>query len=81
MTRIPRDVSAKDLVKALASYGYAPVRQAGSHIRLTTLEPSKHHVTVPNHKALRLGTLASIVDDVAQHHGLTRDQVIAKLFR
>jgi predicted RNA binding protein YcfA (HicA-like mRNA interferase family) len=31
--RIPRDVAAGDLVKALARFGYRVTRQKGSHIR------------------------------------------------
>lgn len=80
MSRIPRDVSAKELIKAMEIYGYIPVRQTGSHVRLSTQEPSPYHITIPNHKALRLGTLASIVADVAGHRKLAREQVIKDLF-
>ncbi|MBF0205287.1 MAG: type II toxin-antitoxin system HicA family toxin [Oligoflexia bacterium] len=80
MTRIPRDISATDLVKALKIFGYTIIRQTGSHMRLTTQSNGTHHITVPNHKALRLGTLAAIVDDVAQHFAVSRDQVIKELF-
>lgn len=34
MSKLPRDVNADDLVKALCRIGYAVVRQTGSHIRL-----------------------------------------------
>ena len=34
--KIPRDLSANELIKYLAKVGYAPTRQTGSHIRLTT---------------------------------------------
>jgi hypothetical protein len=30
--------------------------------------------------ALRVGTLAGVVADVAAHHGLTREQVLERLF-
>jgi predicted RNA binding protein YcfA (HicA-like mRNA interferase family) len=33
-------------------------RQTGSHLRLTTLERGEHHVTIPRHTSLRVGTLA-----------------------
>jgi hypothetical protein len=29
---------------------------------------------------LRIGTLAAILADVARHHGLSRDEVVARLF-
>jgi predicted RNA binding protein YcfA (HicA-like mRNA interferase family) len=58
--RIPRDISGADLVKALERLGYRPTRQTGSHLRLTTTLNGEHHITVPNHDPLRIGTLAAI---------------------
>ena len=71
--RLPRDVSGDDLAKALADLGYRVTRQTGSHLRLTTLEGGEHHITIPRHAALRVGTLAGILGDVAQHFALTRE--------
>ena len=34
--RLPRDLSGKDLAKALKTLGYRATRQTGSHMRLTT---------------------------------------------
>ncbi len=56
-------------------------RQTGSHLRLTTVEQGEHHVTVPRHGALRLGTLAAILSDVGRHVRLTRDELVDRLFR
>jgi predicted RNA binding protein YcfA (HicA-like mRNA interferase family) len=78
--RLPRDVSGDDLVRALAKFGYVETRQTGSHVRLTTTVRGEHHVTVPCHRALRVGTLGAIVGEVAAHHGLTRDEVAERLF-
>lgn len=78
--KLPRDVSGAELVKALARLGYRVTRQAGSHIRLTCEKPTQHHVTVPNHDPLRIGTLAAVLNDVANHHGLSREDVVARLF-
>jgi predicted RNA binding protein YcfA (HicA-like mRNA interferase family) len=78
--RLPRDVSADDLAKALADLGYRITRQTGSHLRLTTAEAGEHHVTIPRHSALRIGTLTGILSDVAQHFGLTRDELVERLF-
>lgn len=64
--RLPRDVSGDDLAKALEIFGYHATRQTGSHARLTTTERGQHHVTVPKHAALRVGTLAGILTDVAE---------------
>jgi len=56
------------------------VRQTGSHLRLQTLERGEHHVTVPLHKILPLGTLAAILSEIGGHFGLTRDEVAARIF-
>jgi predicted RNA binding protein YcfA (HicA-like mRNA interferase family) len=80
MRRLPRDVSGQELAQALGALGYELTRQTGSHLRLTTELSGQHHVTIPRHSPLRVGTLASILQDVAQHFGLTRDAVQEKIF-
>lgn len=77
--RIPRDLSGADLIKRLSRFGYAVTRQTGSHLRLTSQDCGEHHVTIPNHDPLRIGTLAAILDSVAAHHGLTREALLRKL--
>jgi len=57
--RLPRDISGTTLVKAFRAVGYEVTRQTGSHIRLTRRDQGEHHVTVPNHDALKVGTLAT----------------------
>lgn len=49
-------------------------------MRLTTDVPAQHHVTIPKHDALRLGTLSSILDDVAAHLEMTRNDLVSRLF-
>ena len=44
--KIPRDIDASDLIRALRILGYESVRQGGSHIRLSTTIGGTHHVTV-----------------------------------
>jgi len=78
--RIPRDVSGDELAGLLKRYGYEITRQVGSHIRLTTKEAGEHHVTIPQHKALRVGTLNNILRDVAEHFKVGRDELIRSLF-
>jgi len=78
--KLRRDLSGPDLAKALQAFGYRITRQTGSHMRLTTRERGEHHVTVPAHDALRLGTLAGILAEVADHLGMTRDELEARLF-
>jgi predicted RNA binding protein YcfA (HicA-like mRNA interferase family) len=80
MTRLPRDLSGEALVRALSRLGFAPTRQTGSHMRLTTQEGGEHHVTVPRHDPLRVGTLGGILAEVAAHFETSRDDVIERLF-
>jgi predicted RNA binding protein YcfA (HicA-like mRNA interferase family) len=78
--RLPRDVSGRALAKALSKVGYTVTRQTGSHIRLTTQELGEHHVTVPDHDPIRVGTLAGLLSDIADHLGIGRDELVRKLF-
>jgi predicted RNA binding protein YcfA (HicA-like mRNA interferase family) len=79
--RLPRDVSGRDLAKALSRLGYKITRQTGSHIRVTTHRNGEHHVTIPDHSSLRIGTLGAIVGEIARHHGVARDDLANALFR
>lgn len=78
--KLPRDVSGAQLAKALNRVGYQIARQSGSHIRLTTAAPSTHHVTVPAHASLKIGTLAAIIGDVSDHLKVDRDELVRRLF-
>jgi predicted RNA binding protein YcfA (HicA-like mRNA interferase family) len=78
--KLPRDLSASDLEKALRrAFGYQFARQLGSHRRLTTQIGGEHHVTIPNHDPLRPGTLRAILGEVMAHHRLTFEQVLQQL--
>jgi predicted RNA binding protein YcfA (HicA-like mRNA interferase family) len=78
--KIPRDLSGNDLLKLLKRYGYEPSRQTGSHIRLTTQQLGEHHITMPNHSPLKIGTLSSIISEVATHLGRTKEKIMFDLF-
>ncbi len=78
--KLPRDLSAEALIKALAIYGYSIDRQKGSHIRLTTLTNGQHHITIPNHDPLKMGTLSAIINDIAQHLNKTKEEIVSDLF-
>jgi predicted RNA binding protein YcfA (HicA-like mRNA interferase family) len=77
--KIPRDLSGKDLARALATLGCDITRQTGSHLRLTTLERGEHNVTIPNHNPLHVGTLAAILTDVADHCQISREELLKRL--
>jgi predicted RNA binding protein YcfA (HicA-like mRNA interferase family) len=78
--KLPRDVSGDDLAKLLKAFGYVTTRQTGSHLRLTTAHKGQHHVTIPRHNSLKLGTLAGIIGDISRHFDLNKDEVILRLF-
>ena len=78
--KLPRDVSGQDLARRLSRLGYVVTRQVGSHMRLTTQERGQHHVTIPAHDVLRVGTLEYILASVAHHFGLDRQELTEQLF-
>lgn len=78
--RLPRDLGGEELAALLGQYGYKVTRQTGSHMRLTTTQQGEHHVTIPCHKSLRVGTLSAILRDVADHLGLLRQELVEELF-
>ena len=78
--RIPRDIDGDKLTGLLSKFGYDITRQTGSHVRLTTSRNGEHHLTVPKHRPLKVGTLNAIITDVANHLGLSKEQVIRELF-
>lgn len=78
--KLPRDLSGETLVKALRKLGYVVNHQTGSHIRLTTQENGEHHITIPNHSPIKVGTLSAILRDVEEHFNLTRDECLTQLF-
>lgn len=78
--KLPRDLDAQALIKALARMDYRVTRQTGSHLRLQKPGPPEHAITVPNHAPLRVGTLAAILAEVARHHGMSREALLLLLF-
>ena len=78
--KVPRDLSGVALAKALSKVGYQVTRQTGSHIRLTTQSPTQHHVTIPAHDPLKIGTLSGILGDVAAHLKTSREELMQRLF-
>ena len=78
--RLPRDLSGRELARRLSVLGYVITRQSGSHIRLTTHANGEHHITIPDHDALRVGTLSAILADVGLHVQLTREDLLQRLF-
>jgi hypothetical protein len=48
--------------------------------KLLPHEGGEHHVTIPLHDPLRIGTFAAILDDVATHFGISRAELLTKIF-
>ena len=80
MTRLPRDIGGDELAAALVRLDYIIVRQAGSHLRLTTMRGGEHHVTLPRHSPIHVGTLGGILAAVGAHAGMSRQELIEALF-
>lgn len=79
--KLPRDLSGAELAFLLRRYGYEVTRQTGSHLRLTsTARGREHHVTIPRHGALRVGTLSAILADVAAYLEMDRQALAEELF-
>ena len=78
--KLPRDLAGADLARALAKVGYRVTRQTGSHLRLTADSPSQHHVRIPAHDPLKVGTLSGILGDIAIHLKIERDELLRRLF-
>ncbi|MBI4088718.1 type II toxin-antitoxin system HicA family toxin [Candidatus Kaiserbacteria bacterium] len=62
MPKLPA-ISGAEMIHVLKQKGYVQVRTRGSHVRLYPPEylPEAKKVTVPLHKQLKAGTLASIM--------------------
>jgi predicted RNA binding protein YcfA (HicA-like mRNA interferase family) len=78
--KIPRDITANDLLKALKLFGYEIVRQKGSHIRIKTELNGEHYETIPNHKPIKIGTLNAILNNIAEHFDMTKEESIEQIF-
>jgi predicted RNA binding protein YcfA (HicA-like mRNA interferase family) len=77
--RLPRNISGNQLVQMLKKLGYDKTRQTGSHARLTHNGPPQHHLTIPMHDEIRIGTLSSILDDVANAQNMSKDSLVIGL--
>ena len=61
MTKLPRAMSGREVVKALERAGFHVKRQKGSHMVLRKDSPFAQ-VVVPDHRSIDTGTLATILD-------------------
>lgn len=78
--KLPRNLSGKELIKKLEKLGSTTSRQVGSHIRLTTQQKGTHHITIPFHKPIKIGTLSAILKEVGSHFNLSKEEVLEEIF-
>ena len=81
--RLPRSLSGAELADLLRrTYDYSLTRQRSSHMRLTSAFMGyEHHVSIPRHNPLRIGTLSGILGDVAEYLQIDRDELVRQLFQ
>jgi predicted RNA binding protein YcfA (HicA-like mRNA interferase family) len=80
MRKLPRSLSGQELIRKLKKLGYVPTRQVGSHIRITTEDNGTHHITIPDHSPLKIGTLSGILKEIADHFKISKEELLDQLF-
>lgn len=77
--KLPRNMDGTQLARLLGRFGYVMTRQAGSHMRLTTHRNGEHHITIPAHNPMRIGTLNSVIGDVSSHLEISKEELLSQL--
>lgn len=79
--KLLRDIGGEELAKLLGKYRYQVTRQTGSHMRLTSsFKGMEHHVTIPRHKPLKVGTLSGILNEIASYLEVEKQKLVEDLF-
>lgn len=79
--RVPKDIKGRELLQLLEKhFGYHKTRQAGSHIRATTIQNGQHHISIPDHNPIKENTLKGIVKDVSVHFDISPGEAASILF-
>lgn len=77
--KLPRDLSGAELIQMLCKlFGYQRANQEGSHVILETSNPRQHRISIPDHSALRVGTLNAILRAVAAAKGVGKDEILRR---
>lgn len=81
MARLPQ-VSGRDVIKLLESFGYFIARRKGSHVQLRRMTASgQHNVTAPDHKNVAKGTLSDILAAVSVRNGIPKQDLVKRMRR
>lgn len=78
--KLPRDISPKIFIQLLKKFDYEVTRQTGSHINLTTFLNGQHHITIPNHNPIKVGTLSKILLKISIHFDKSKEEIANELF-
>ena len=78
--RLPRDVPGKLLVRLLQDVEAARDAPSEHDCRFVERRRIRSHVTIPLHEALRVGTLAGIVGDVAAALKISKADLAQRMF-
>lgn len=80
--RLPRDISGAELASRLRQYGYETTWRTGGHLRLSfSAKGHEHHITIPAHQELKVGSLNAIPGDVGAYLEMDRAKLAEALFR
>jgi predicted RNA binding protein YcfA (HicA-like mRNA interferase family) len=73
VTRFPRDVPKRKVIKALVALGFEIIRE-GNHVSMNriNLDGSKTPLTMPNHEVIKGSTLLIIL----RQAGISREEFI-----
>ncbi len=76
MTKLPRNLPGRELIKILSKFGFEKRRQKGSHVILVKeTSGGKLGCVVPLHDSLKPGTLKAILKQA----GISEEEFLAKL--
>ena len=50
-------------------------------MRLTTIIKGEYHITIPNHKNLKIGTINNILTDISEYLVIEKRDLMKELFR
>ena len=65
--RLPRDLSGEVLAKALGGIEICCRSSNRKPHSLNDQARGEHHITIPNHSPIKVGTLSAILRDIEDH--------------
>lgn len=64
-----RNLGGRDVVRILESFGFRPIKQTGSHVKLRRIgsDGANQTLHLPLHRELKAGTLRTIVRQASEY--------------